>query len=315
MKRLLVMLLTLSLLLTGCTTLSDPLSEAASPLAEVHSQLPDPIAPDTLRRQEQATLYFRYLDEPCLAPESREITLSPDQTWETALLAALLSGPGVQSPELNACFPAGVKALSTLRQGRTLFVTLTAQIMNPYPDEPAAWQNDPYWAQEAPLRRRLAMQSLIATVTENCDVDTVQVLVEQSGYVTDSLRLRERYYLTTQDATLLAAPLQRDDSLLLTPENTLRIILSLWQTRDFTRLARYLSASADLTSLPHLTGFSFSGGAISPDGQTATFTLNASLLLEGTPLSRSGCILRLQREAGLWRISPDQLTGWLEDLR
>lgn len=317
MKRLLVLLMMLFLGLSGCTTLSDPLSEAAAPLSDMHSELPAPIAPQTLRSQETVTLYFRYLDEPYLAPESREISLAPDQTRETALLSALFAGPDVQSPELISVFPSGVKALSTVRQGRTLFVTLSASIMNPWPDEPADWQADPYWAQEAPLRRRLAMQSLIATITENCDVDTVQVLVEQSGYVTDSLRLRERFYLTTDDASLLAEPLRRDDSLLLTPGNTLQVILTLWQTRDWTRLQRYLAlnASADLTSLPHLTDFSFTGGAISPDGQTATFTLDATLRSGGTESAFTGRILRLRREAGLWRISPDQLTGWMEDAR
>lgn len=317
MTRLLGLLIALTLLFSGCATLSDPLSEAASPLADVHSQLPVPGAPNSLRSQETVTLYFRYLDEPYLAPESRPITLSPDQSREMALLSALLSGPDVQSPELSACFPTGVKALSTVRQGRTLFVTLSAQIMNSWPDEPSSWRDDPYWAQEAPLRRKLAMQSLIATITENCSVDSVQVLVEQSGYVTDSLRLRERYYLTTDDASLLAPALRRDDSLLLTPHNTLQTILTLWHTRDWTRLNRYLALNAniDLAGLPHLTGFTFTGGAISPDGQSATFTLDATLRAGQTESSVTGRILRLHREAGLWRISPDQLTGWLEDGR
>ena len=141
MKKLLLLLL--ALLLTGCA--ASPLSQAISPLpADI--DLPQPDAPDSIASAQAATLWFRYLDEPLLAPESRTLTFSPDQPMELTLISALLGGPDAHSTDLTALFPAGTRVLSTVRQGRTLVVTLSRHIMDGYPDEPTDWSSDPYWA-------------------------------------------------------------------------------------------------------------------------------------------------------------------------
>lgn len=311
MKKLFILLL--ALLLTGCA--AHPLSEVAEPLPQ-EIDAPEPNAPDTLVSSDTVTLWFRYLDEPLLAPETRALSLSPDQPMEHALVSALLAGPDVQSTALTGLFPAGTRLRSTVRQGRTLFVTLSREIMDGYPDEPSSWQNDPYWAAEMPLRRRLCMQSLVATVTENCEIDAVQVLLEQQGAVTDSLRLRQRYYLDTVDERQLADPLIRDDSLLLAPHTAMTAILSLWQQRDWTRLKRYVAddGAEELIDrfdrLPGLLDFSLTGPTLF--GHAATFTLSATVRGESGTLSLAHRIIRLTEERGLWRIAPEQLTGWLE---
>ena len=311
MKKLLILLL--ALLLTGCA--ANPISGAVTPLPQ-DVAAPQPDAPDALASEDAVTLWFRYLDEPLLAPEPRVLSLSPNQPMEYGLVSALLAGPDVQSTELTGLFPAGTRVLSTLRQGRTLFVTLSHHIMGGYPDEPADWQSDPYWAAEMPLRRLLCMQSLIATVTENCDVDTVQVLVEQQGDITDSLRLRQRYYLTTDDGKLLADPLLRDDSLLLSPATAMTTVLTLWQRQDWTRLQRYVATDdadaliAQLSNLPRLLDFSLSGPTFSRQG--ATFTVTATVRAASGDIEMPGCVLRLHQARGLWQITPEQLTGWLE---
>ena len=308
MKKLLMLLL--ALLLTGCA--ADPLSGVVEPLAPgVYAPQPD--APESLSSQSMVTLWFRYGEEPLLAPESRALSLSPDQPMEYTLVTALLAGPDIQSTELTGLFPAGTRVLSTVRQGRTLFITLSRQIMDGYPDEPQDWQDVAFWAAEMPLRRRLCMQSLVATVTENCDVDTVQVLVEQQETLTDSLRLRQRYYLDTEDPQRLANPLNRDDSLLLSPGTSLTTILTLWQQRDWTRLSRYLDADMpadDLNALPHLLDFTYSGPTVI--GRTATFTVTAVLRGASGTATVEGRVLRLTEDRGVWRIAPEQLTGWLE---
>ena len=260
MKKLIILLL--ALLLTGCA--AHPLSGAVDPLPP-DVEAPQPNAPDMLVSPDAVTLWFRYADEPLLAPETRVLAFSPDQPMEYTLVSALLAGPDIQSTELTGLFPAGTRLLSTVRQGRTLFVTLSRDIMDSYPDEPQLWQDNPYWAAEMPLRRRLCMQSLIATVTENCDVDAVQVLLEQQGEVTDSLRLRQRYYLDAADEKQLADPLSRDDSLLLSPGTAMTTILTLWQQRDWPRLERYVAANGEgaladlLDTLPGLMDFTLSG--------------------------------------------------------
>lgn len=318
MRRILLMLLLLCcLLLPGCSR--DPVSYMAA--GQPEADLPAP-AESTLPQEEHlATLWFRFGSEPLLAPETREIAASSDDAL--ALLQTLLAGPSTASAELSSPFPQGTRVLSVSQSGRIMFVTLSRHIMNSYADEPASWQSDPRWAIEVPLRRQLAMQSIAATVTENCDADTVVILVEQTDEVTDSLRLRQYYYTLDGDMTL-AAPLTRDESLLLTPARTAQVILQAWQESDWARLYLYTARTDPATGAlrpdedafvqqmaqePHLVRWSCEGGSISADGRNATFTISGAWLADGAEQSFAGLPLKLTLEKGVWRIGLSQLAG------
>lgn len=310
-----LMLALCALLLSGCTVPPLP--------AVVPSAVPDalPLLQSAEVRTHDAvsTLWFRYLDEPCLMAESRPILSSPMISYEQALLNALVGG----SADAGRLFPPGVRVLSVYRDNRRLFVTLSKEIMDAFPDEPVNWQNDPAWAREVPLRRKLAMQALIATVTENCDVDSAVILVEQTATPLDSLRLRQGYYRAgSGDDMALAAELARDDAWLLTPGGTMDIILSCWQSRDFARLYRYTDTDlaeaaflAEMAGLPHLLRADVTGHvSLNAAGHQAVFTLDMTLLDGSAERPCNAIPLRLTRTDGLWRIPMDQLTRWKEVL-
>lgn len=311
MKKLLPLLL--CLLLTGCT--SDPLLSMAVPGSP---ELPAPAVTGLPESEDLATLWFRFGTEPFLAPETRVITHSRTEGHAVAILQALISGPGAASAGLTGLFPQGTQVISCTQSGNVMFVMLSRHIMNGYADEPAAWQSDPYWAAEVPLRRELAMQSIAATLTENCSVDSVVILVEHAG--SDSLRLRQSYYTLEKDDTP-AAPLRRDESLLLTPVRTAEAVLQCWQDGDFARLYRYLAADpADGTALPEENEFltmaadlprllyaEANGGSISITGNSAVFTVSGAWVEDGAEVPFTGMILRLTREQGVWKLPLSQL--------
>lgn len=331
MKRLRLMLALLCLsVLTGCASPVLPLDDSAATLVPgTHPILPQAEAPASLSSQKNAALYFRYLDEPYLALEIRTVTQSPSQPYELTLITELLAGPGAQSADLTPLFPAGTRVVSTSLNGRTLFVTLSAEIMNAYPDEPASWQNDPYWQREVPLRRALCMQSLVATITENCNnVDRVQVLLEQQNALAGSLRLKERYFMLQSDSDELTGPLVRQEELLLTPQTAMDVILSLVVARDWQRLYHYVAVRdretgldrpdepgfiAAMEALPAVVSYTYAGGSVASDATQVTFTLSAALsgMAANTPAVENR-VVRLVHENGLWRITMSQLTGWLE---
>lgn len=321
MRRLIPLFLCL-LLLSGCTP-HDPLADMAQPAADEQLTVPVPVAEQTSAQAQAVTLWFRFGDEPLLAPESRTIVTSPTAPFEMTLLQALIGGPSAGMLELNSLFPPGTRVVSTYRQGRLLFVTLSRQIMNAYADEPEFWQSSPQWASEVPLRRQLAMQAIAATVSENCEVDQVVVLVEQGAQPTDSMRLRQSYYRTGADTSALAAPLTREEDLLLTPQTTLDIILRCWSERNWERLYRYVASTdpaqsaarpgvADFTAqmdrLPLLTDYAFEGGSVSYDGGSAAFTADLTLMASGQEYTAGSSVIRLTRERGIWRIGLSQLT-------
>lgn len=320
MKAALILLLALTAALTGACSLGG--NNAVSPVPS--STMPAAEAPAEMTRQGTATLYFRYLDEPYLAPETRVVNQTPSRPYEQVLISALLSGP--TGHDLTALFPPGTQVISTTRQGRTLFVTFSQELLGAYADEPDTWASDPAWQAEVPLRRLLCMQGIAATITENCDVDRVQILVQQDTAAIGSLRLEKRYFMLGE--TGLADPIGRDDSLILTAERTLAVILDLWQQRDWQRMYLYIARQdggtgldrpvyrdfiTAMEALPALTEASFTGGSVSTDGSVTTFSLSARLRIpDGSDEDRPARTIRLRREDGLWRITMTQLTAWME---
>ena len=323
----------LSLLLAGCLLLLTGCGQSTQPIPEstiapgVDTLLPSPGEAQTMDLHGEATLWFRFLTEPYLAPETRIITQQSGQSYEMALLNALFAGPGTQQPELSGMFPEGTRVLSTVRQGRTLLVTVSAAFLQPLPDQPGDWNSDEAWQIEAPLRRRLAMQSLVATVTENCDVDEVLVLVDQGRRAENSLRLRQSWFLDGSDDSVLTGPQTRDDRLLLSPSVTADALLGCWLQRDWARLYRYVAASDPLTgvsrpsyddfvqemeALPPLLRAACGGSAVAANGLIATCTITASIGVRGGQIERGARVFRLHRANGLWKVSFSQLTGWLE---
>ena len=331
MKKAIVMLLLLFLLpaLTACQNGSVlPAQSLSTNVPGTSPVMPEALEADMRTDSRVSALFFRFGDEPFLASEYRVIQHTATQSYETALIQALLSGPAANSPLLQGLFPENTRVLATSTTGRTLFVTLSEEIMNQYPDEPVDWQEYDFWRLESPLRRELCMEALVATVTENCDVDQVQVLVEQKNRSSGSLRLKQNFFLDDAEDDVLVEPMSRTDAHLLTADGSMLRILKKWQQHDWASLYRTLESKDPQTgleipsyqdfvtrmeALPDLISFEISSASVSLDGLTATYGLSASVRLsDGSMAELSSCILRLYRVQGLWSISLSQLTGWLE---
>ena len=336
MRRLLMALPVLAALLCLCAcdtgTISgalDPVTKASSTLVPgVDTPVPEAEEETPLRTQEEAQLYYRCRSEAYLIAESRMVSRTPSQSWEFAVVNELLNGPSGTAVGLTKLFPENTRVLSAVKQGRTLFVTLSSDLLKGYDDEPVDWQEDETWRRECPLRRRLCMQSLVATVTENCDVDQVQVLVQQESGSQGSLRLKQNYFLDDSEDSVLVGPMTRDASLLMGPENTMSLILTAWRERDWTRLYQWLlsrdpssgtarpgqqSFITRMEELSAVVSATASVPSFTSDGAVATFAVDFELLLPdgSTSVSRSR-ILRLYNDGGWWKTSMEQLTGWLE---
>lgn len=319
------------LLLCSCdTSITNPLVEAAATLEPgAETLLPAAAGDDVLQTSNRSTLYFRYLNEPYLACETRVVTQLANQSYEEALVQTLIGGPSARSTDLQRLFPPGVRVLSTSHSGRTEYVHLSAEIMNDY-DRPNEWKNvdDALWAQEVALRCQLCIQSIVATITENCDVDQVQIMVDD-GTLSTSLRLQKRYFREDPTDTSTVGPLTRDATMLLEPDTTLGELLSCWCAQDWTRMYNYVAARdpqtgverlpladfiAQMSGMHAMLDWSFYGGSVSANGQTMTYAIDLVMLGDGgLEYEATGRILRLHRDNDVWKITMAQLTGWLEE--
>lgn len=272
----------------------------------------------TDRLRQTVTLYFRYLETDLLAREQREISYSRSQLPAMAIAAALIEGPGSLSPWLNPLFPPGTQVLSAMSEDDRLFLTFNEALMGRYSDE-ALVQNAEYRQGEGLLRRRLAMASLVNSLTESGLYSSVQVLVRGETYVASSMRLSQRYYL--EDSNELPPPLHRQEGYVLSPRSATNLFMAAWLSDNWQpglKLVRShipgeaIPAEHELLQLvaraPRLLSYDISPGIVAMDGQSAVVCLNYSVLLPNGQERHKECLpLSLQLKDGLYTIPYDAM--------
>ena len=274
-------------------------------------------------RERSATLYFRYGATRWLEREQRTIPVQHSESYEKALVQALLDGP--ESTRLTPLFPQGTQVLSVIAEGRQLFVTFNEQLLAGFPDEDPALNTPGYRAGEGRLRRQLAMASLVNALTESGEYSRVQVLVRAETTLTGSMRLSSRYYLEDQDT--LPDPLTRQEASILQPGFVADQAMSLWKSRDWTALAARLARapgdaasqsafSLALEASPDILQYTLTPGIPSPDGSYAVVSLSLQYQARGgAEKSVENWPLRLQRAGGCWELPWAHFQALLEACR
>lgn len=309
-------------LLCGCAASTNPLKKAEATLVPgLNMKLHDAAASDSNVTTLEVALYYRYLSQPMLAPEYRTLTVRRDESPELALVRALLEGPSSGHSDLKALFPQGTQVEGVAANGSLLYITFSEAMLDD--DIPSDWQQRSEWQTEAPLLRSLAIQSVVASVTESFPYTGVQILVHRRSEMQTSLRLDNAYFL--DGSTGLSEPQTRNEALLLTPQNTASIVLAAWQHRDYATLydlianlnegepkPSYQDVILQLDAFPSLADFYVSAGNVSLTGAQAVITAQLSILKNETQSTLVAYPLLLARENGIWKISYQQLLALMD---
>lgn len=309
----LALIAALPLLLSGCLEQANPLKKNEATAAPgLGGELLAAAADDGNTVQIKATLYFRYLDEPMLAGESRVLTVRRDQRPEQAILEALLAGPSAGNADLRRLIPEDTRVEGVSSRDGVLFVTFSEAFL--LDDVPLNWAETNEWKTEAPLLRKLVTQSIAASVTENYPYTGVQILVHRPGEVQTSLRLGNEYFLDGSEG--LSEPAVRDEALLLTPQTTVKTVLNAWSQKDFEIMYKYLTQAGKpaytafvdaLSAAPSVEVLTVGGGSVYPDGQTAVVTAYLRILRQGAQETLLSYPLQLIRENDVWKMEYPRL--------
>lgn len=293
-------------------------------------QTPEPDVPSVFRHENEGaaadmldvTLYFRFAQTDVLGAQRAQLNIRREETIAYAIVEKLLEGPGTAYAQLSSVFPQETQVVSVSGEGRTAFVTLSKEFLGRPDGAPADWEDIPLWQEEAALRRRLAMQSLVLALTDGGRYQRVQLYVADGDDEIPQRVPMAWFDTTQQDAALLLAACARDEAALLTPKRAMEMILGAWQAQDWEML--YALTSADENGrLPaptafeaqmretdvSLLDFAVTDGAVSFDGQTATLVVSASLR------STLGGDAQIERETVVLERSMDNWTIALSTLR
>jgi len=271
------------------------------------------------------TLYFRFAGTDVLGSERVQLDIRREDTIATSIVSRLIDGPGVSHTRLSGLFPRGTKLISVRGEETTAFVTLSRDFLGKPDGAPADWEDIPAWQEEAALRRRLAVQSIVLSLTEDARYQRVQLYIADSD---DDIpeRVEMAWFDTgvTEKALVLAA-CSRDEQAMLTPHQAMDMILSAWQKKDWHLLYQLLAPQKGAV-LPtqsvfetqmqemgvSLLNYEATQGSVSFDGQTATIVVTAQIRTnDGGDAYIERESVPLVREQDNWAIREDALYGLL----
>lgn len=262
------------------------------------------------------TLYFRFADTGVLGAATAQLDMRREETVASSLVQRLIDGPDIAHDRLSGVFPQGTQLLSVTGDGATAFVTLNRAFLGKPDGAPSDWEDLAVWQEEAALRRRLAVQSIVLALTEEGRYQRVQLYVADND---DDVPERIPMYWfdpSSGDASMMLAACPRDESVLLTPRLAMDMILSAWKAQDWQALYPLLARTQE-DEMPTLSVFesqmyglgvslldyTVSDGTVSTDGQSATIVLDASIRSEegGDALIERESV-PLVRDADNWAI-------------
>ncbi|MBR3794892.1 MAG: GerMN domain-containing protein [Clostridia bacterium] len=266
------------------------------------------------------TLYYRFANTRTLGVQRAQLDIRREETVAKRIVQQLVKGPDASYERLSGVFPQGTQVISVTANGQTAFVTLSRDFLGRPDGAPADWEDLAVWQEEAALRRRLAVQSIVLALTEGARYQRVQLYVADTD---DDIpqRIEMAWFDTSvTDPTLVLAPSPRDEQAMLTPQRTLNMVMEAWQSRDWAAMLPLLHArGAQLPTLSvfeaqmdeldiTLLDYDASAGTVSFDGQRATVVLDAQIR------SREGGDAQIVRESVLltrvednWALSMDTL--------
>ncbi len=314
MKRIFLLLLCCSflMLLTACAAVTNPLHKAEpTPVPGLPMELHAASAPEDRANRQEITLFYRYQQTGLLASETRSILVPLDESIELTTVRELLAGPQASHTELTRLFPHGTSVTGVTASGDTLLITLTEGVENDgIPDN---WKEDPVWRTEGPLRRKLVMQSLVATMTENFPYSYIQVFFTRDPASGISTRLDSSYFLDGRSGP--EERLTRDETLLLNMHNTADVLLSAWQERDYSLLYQFTADQASdprptydefvrqLNECASVVSFRSGSGHSAQSSSQATVTVELEYRIDGQTGLHPAYPLRLVRSGGVWKVA------------
>ncbi len=261
-----------------------------------------------------ATVYFRYLDQELLTPVNFDFLLSAQSSLEEMIVQRLIDGPDDPSLEFNSLINPETRIVQIKEQSGYLSIVLSAEFLQDYDDLGLTAAD-----------RRLAILSIVDSITELGQYSRVLVLVDKQGNGTGARLTGEEAGFSNLGSSYLE-PLARDTSVLLTVEHAVEQALQALVKKEYASLTDWLAQTdlsgaslpdedtlaADLGAAHSLVSFALLDGvSLSYDGQQATVLLDYTCTdASGQPVKFQSIPLRLIREK-VWKVSYASLLAGL----
>ncbi len=324
-----VILAAVSLAMTGCYDVIYLSNDNASSTAE-------PISPyneNVKKINSNVVCYFGYSEpddsdgQQFLVAETHSIDYSSGN-YEKQLLNELVKGPTQKGKRIVSLIPKGTTFIvNTKEQERFVSVTISSTFFTAPTNFPSDWSSRSDYIEKYNMQKRLAIYSIVDTLTESGKYDRVQILIDYDGSGFGEIPTRKEVGFTRgENSGELLETMYRTTEVILTPENTINTIMY-YLKKDSLENLYELIMLVDLDGVKKptqeeviktledldvtVTSYNSTNSVVSPDGTTATLILNADLQIgAGTNKETKyfkNLTIRLVKEDGIWKIQYSDL--------
>lgn len=288
---------------------------AVSGCAAMQNKAPEKNTPDINPKAESAnkdtsmvTLYYSYKGQQLLAGETRSIDVPVSEKLEKAVIRALIDGPSADRSQLVGLFWDDVELVDVKDNENILFVTLSEEFITTQPETPVLGEGT------VADRKKLAIYSIVNTITEMGKYSSVQFYVESSSGAMGILKSDAGF----GDSHDRLDPQRWENEYILTPENTLKEALDSYNKKNWTELYDYTAyMNPDGTVKPDSDVFTAAlaetgnaldsyipiGVNVANDGQSAVVVLDYTIKTRNGDINKTKTPVILVREEEIWKIS------------
>ena len=274
--------------------------------------------------QMTVSLYFPYEEDNLLGREERVVDYSSSSRIEEVILQELIAGPSQDYPQLVRAMSEETQVVNLSLSGNCLFVTFNAAFLDPVGDVPENWEDDPQILSTVRAGRRLAVLSIVNSVTGVSDeISQVQILVDEDGTGLGRRIRRMDVGLspTGENADELLETISRQYSANASLQNVAALVMQMMQDKNYERLYCYIAdgygnerpsysewidtfRSADWS----LESYEVAEMIPGYDGQTARIFVNARFNLSlNTTLEYQGVTMDMTCQSGVWKVDYESL--------
>ena len=218
--------------MAGCSWFTSP--ETSTNVIEINPQA-EAANKDTV----SVNLYFGSGDDYALIGETRVIDAPVNERLEVAVVGELIKGPSSSKGEFSQVINPKTQVIDISDNGETLFVTLSKEFLTPANTDEDEDKTSEKYIKETKQKMKLAVYSIVDTLIELSGYPRVQILIDQDGSGNGSRVSKNEVGF---DGKGSLEPLQRNGDIILTPKNTVKMLLDVMESKDWSRVYNLISS-------------------------------------------------------------------------
>ncbi len=260
-------------------------------------------------------VYFRYEDKNYLVGQQHLVTVPETKRAEEVFLQELIAGPKTTSNVLQPSINPNTRIVSVSDNNGLLFVTLSSHFLTPLSGVPENWVQSEEWTNFVMRQRRLALYSIVNTLTQTGKYSKVQLYIDYNDNEQGERPTRGQMGMLGGNSESLLEPIGRNSQIIFEADTAVMLFMQSFSEKNWAEAAKYVQLDnqeeaktelIDEFSRQDLTLIEYEVTSMTTayDGQSSIVTINYFIRSkDGVEYENANMSLKVIRADDIWKIS------------